>query len=302
MLKGFIGPSGEKIGLDKAPAFFEDAGLIPTEITELIIRSDQGRGPTPYLSPSVLIPPTTCRREVVLQRFFDFHMEPMNLWAAKEGEIWHKAFSSVPCKDYMQEVMLPADPDVEGWKPEHGDDSSHPLVKRCPEDGKLRVEVFPGVWMRGILDRISLNWKVIDDHKTQRWSRKDYSSRNLVEWAVQLNIYRIMVKLLRDVDPEMFIWRTYRGGYVNPDNPIFRKLPVPRVEKERLWGEIETFTNSLLGAVQKAYEHDKSDPEGLETIVRALPMDGEPMFNGQKCGKYCRVMEKCYSIQGLPLF
>ena len=117
---------------------------------------------------------STCRREVILENVFDYVLDPYSLWLAKEGNLWDAVLASVEVGEgWLREVSLPADPtraDAKRypWIEAHGDDREHPKVRRCPEDGKLRVEIFPGIWVRGRIDRLSTDFKHLIDHKTKK--------------------------------------------------------------------------------------------------------------------------------------
>ena len=316
-LAGFKGLDSQEITFENAPQYFDDQGLAPAEVVSSIIRDDAGRGPQPYLSPSILNADTTCRREIVISRFIDYFMDPLSKWMAVEGTTFHDAFIQVPTPGWDYEVALPADPqckcgadlmdnleeieeglpafcgncrEVQGWRHSHGDHRNHPNVKRCEEDGKLRLELFPGHWMKMRLDRLRADKRVIVDFKTKRNAKVDRWKQDMVSWAIQLNCYRRAVHLLYDVpDVEMWVWRIYRGAY-DADRALRKfEVPVANVATMEL---LLPHIDSLAGFLRQAWEV-KDDKQALLSLVKTIPADGVEMFNRKKCLKYCQVEAQC---------
>lgn len=276
----------QAVPLEEAPDYFERKGLMPAEVIGMILK-DEGRPPAgrPFVYPSVADPDVTCRREVLIRQHLPYDLNPIRLWQAKEGTIWHDAFLAQGAPGWEHEVNLPDALLVEGRAPGGGN------VKVC-SDGKPRLEVWPGVWMRGRVDRHQ-NWDVLADHKTTRYAKQDYGLKK--DWTVRLNIYARMVWMLRGVAPkELWVWRTYRGVY-EPEK-AFRRFPVPLLGEGDM-SRLGQFALSLQGYLEKAETTDD-----VEALVRSMPMDGEKMFNGKKCGEYCAVKDVCFRIQGLTMF
>lgn len=289
------------IPIDQAAEYFESQGLIPAEVIHGLIRQqvdDRNEYGGEHLSPSQISPDTTCRRDIIIKRFFEYAQNPYQLWAAMEGTLYHEAFRMMG-KDRPgaeRELSLP----------DNHIHASHPLVQ--VREGRPRVEVFPGVWMRGTIDLLLGKEATIIDYKTSRYNSTDYWEKSSEEWKPQINIYAYIVEILREMEiKHLWVWRTYRGSY-KPE-ATFRKIPIQKVEKDQLWWELKPWVEGLLEALKRANEIYQN---GLATgqdwkpamaeLLRPMPMDGENMFKGKdgstKCTKWCAVKEQCFAIQG----
>lgn len=288
----------EEMDLDKAPGLLEEAGILPLEVTNLLVEDAQRGSPAGaiYVSPSIIDPTTVCQRSVITERFKDYAVDPATVWAAKEGTIWHSALCQGAGDMWMNEIALPADPENEGddWRPGHGDDRHHPLTQRC-EDGKLRLEVWPGVLMRCRIDRVDNDWQKITDFKTQRPAKRDYGLKQ--GWTNQMNIYKKFVQMLRGTDPDLVVWRIYRGAY-NVET-AFRRFEVP-ILPEGPMNAIGKFGLLLHGRLKEAKSIVDSGGD-LDAFIKTIPMDGEQIWGGKRCD-YCSVRPLCHKIQGLVTF
>ena len=59
-----LGPKGERVDFDSAPAWFEDRGIMPRYAVEAIL-ADLDRKPSFHVRPSDVVPKFTCRRQRV---------------------------------------------------------------------------------------------------------------------------------------------------------------------------------------------------------------------------------------------
>jgi hypothetical protein len=267
----------EVFDLKNAVEHFEEAGLVPREITALVAQEGEGRiNSRPFISPSIMDPGSTCRRQMMIERYLDYVLDIHKVWAAKEGGVWHDAFASIGAgDDWYNEYMLP---------PQH----KGRTVKR--------MEIFPGVWIRGIVDRAKKDWSEVHDFKTTKPAKKDYGLKQ--DWKVQVNIYARMIEQLYGVKPKMYVWRMIRGSY-EPSN-VFRKFSVPELTDAE-WAKVQAFSESLVAKLE-ACEALVDEKEAIKMLIKNTPMDGIGMFGNKKCELYCAVQEQCYSIEGIPTF
>lgn len=281
------------LGLDEAPAKFESMGICPAEVIGLVISGtdDERRGPHCGLSPSIMIPSTTCRREVAIKRFLPFVQDPLKLWAALSGQLWHGMLRKAPLPEgWEREVTYPG-PQHEGKE----------RVRRT-EGGFLEYELWPGVWVSGTVDR--RKGRTLIDFKTMRYSKADNQDKFGIpdSWTAQLNAYSFLIEDLTGERPDdLWVWRMYEGSY--DLDRTFRKFKVPAVDraawelKTRPW--CEEFVD-MLSRVKAVWDEHGDDPMMVEDAVKDLPMDGEVkgIFNGKKCGEYCSCQKECWRLAG----
>jgi hypothetical protein len=283
--------NGNDVPLEEAVAYFEDQGILPAEVIQKILNSaNDPRRLDDHLSPSVANPSTTCRREQVIKRFKDYSLDPLVVWEAMEGTVWHEVFAKMTegSEEWYCELPVPSP-----------DDEDQENVKRTEED-VLVVEVFPGIWLSGVVDRINKDFSTLIDHKTQRFSKKDWGFKP--DWKLQINLYALMLERTKGKKPEQLgVWRTYRGCYER--DRTFRFFPCPPMTESTIHATIREHCESLQDYLTRARQAYKSgDEELLNKIVKEIPMDGKTMFNGKKCSQYCSVQKICFGLEGLPTF
>ena len=306
-LAGFECPStGDTIDIEAASEYFEDNGIVPAEVIDAIvladIKSSTLRSGT-HLSPSIADPESTCRREVVIKRFLPYFPLPYQSWLADEGTAIHaylqQAGATIANNKSKFEVRLPTE--------EHRN-----LVDVTrTEDGVLEVSILPKIPMSGQIDRVTQlsNGNVdITDYKTKGypWTYKkdadpvDYSSGEAKKAQIQLNFYRFMYEKLFGVKVEnLWIWKIYKGS--RKRNKTFTKIPVPMMTLHDLAIKASPHLLSL-GEMLLNAESLTDKPEKLEKYIASLPMDGEKMFNGQKCPLYCDGYKICFGLSGKAVF
>lgn len=300
----FIDPKTlETVDIGKAIEHFEETGLAPGEVIQAIIDDrDDARRKWLHLSPSILNPENNCRREIVIQRTMDYTLDPLSLWSAYEGTAWHRAFNLLGEKinGWYREMPLPG--------PKFAD---HPQVRKAEYDGDsfYELEIFPDIWVSGVADRVREDFKVITDFKSTNypWTRSkdaspyDYADSQIKSYAVQVNLYARMVRLLTGVQPEqLWVWRIYRGS--RNRNFTFRKLPIPFLGDDALHSLIRDHALSLNQFLTSAHAADPGPAR--EEVIKLIPMDGKEkrMFHDQKCPLYCAVKDICYRLAGHTVF
>ncbi len=337
--RDFTDPSADSlkvIKLDDAAQYFEDAGILPLEVTTMLVKEASYTRPSDprYLSPSKIYPPNLCRRQIVLDSFLTYDLNPYKAWQRKEGSLWHSAFATAKAgPDWLHEVRLPDDliladddgrlkalapPDCEfeDWMfTDRADELFDQGVLKTCDDGRIRLEVCPGLWMRGFVDRLSADYKKIVDHKTKAppFSRPpDYIPKNTYdtetrdEAAYQLSAYAHMVEMCTGVANEgMWIWRFFRG--CKRPEQAWRKMQVRLISRDRIWEDIKDYISPLLGWLSACYDiqqsHLANDSDPIEAIKKYIadniPQDGhlQQMFNGQKCTKFCEHYEVCFGLE-----
>lgn len=293
----------------EAPLYFEGRGIMPKEAVELVIESltgPRGSEDPRYLTPSQLCPDTNCRREICLERFVEYDLDPRKLWEACEGQIWHHAFYQ---RSGKHEIVLP---DHLIAKREGPPTTGN--IKVC-EDGLMRAEIVSGIWCRGTVDNLyyvdggdPITTLTIRDHKTQAYPKvygdkppidfaepdpKGRWKGNRHEWAFQFSAYALIAECVTGVPvKEIFAWRMYRGS--KDRSKTFRKIPIKKWSCEKLQELLTPWVYEATEWLQRCYEL-KEEPERLLQFIRTLPMDGaeKHMFGGQKCAKYCSVASIC---------
>jgi hypothetical protein len=287
--------------IDKAAEHFDEQGLVPAETIYALIKQqvdERNEYGGEHLSPSQITPRSTCRRELILKRFFDYAQDPFQLWKAMEGTLYHDAFahSGKDRPGAERELSLP----------DNHLHASHPLIQI--REGRPRIEVFPGVWMRGTVDLLMQSLGTIVDYKTTKYTAQDYWDRQSEEWKPQINIYAYIVELLRECGiTHLWVWRLYRGAY--DSTKAFRKIPIQKVERDDLWFELKPWVEETLALLQRANEIYQTGlikgtdwKPALEQLVRTIGMEGENMFKGKdgsnKCTRYCPVKDLCFGIEG----
>lgn len=313
-LQGLLGLNGEHLTLEEAPEYFETVrvsdereGVMPAEAVVAIIRAELAHeGRHARMSPSMLWPDSNCRREIYLRRFTPYYLDPLGVWEAQEGTLIHGALemSGDEVPGYRRELRLP--------RP--GDENA----TIDPDDGKPVVELWPGVFMSGTLDKIKDDGSVLTDVKTSKYPKtfgkqlpsRDFGEQKVgAEWAVQLNSYREMFKLLYGRDAEkLWVWRLYRGSQER--SLTWRKFPIPIVSRNQMWNKIGPFVTSCLEHLRAGMDIEQGAGSDMERQARHLeyakgvPMDGhdQGQFNGQKCPKYCGQRQVCFGLAGMMDF
>lgn len=298
-IRMFIDPTTqERISPELAAQHFHDHGIMPGQAVSAILADEFRENRTgTHISPSIMNGEKTCRREIVIKRFLPYDQDPLVLWEAVEGTVWHEALAAHDHSGWHRELSLPSEADA-----------SHPKVRLIV--GSLgsfyQVEVFPGIWMHGTADMVSPDYGIIEDIKTTRypWTPKpdgiprDFIADQLADWTYQVNIYGLMIEILKGVRPkEQWAWRIYRGSR----NRVytFRKVAVPILSAESVWERIKDHATSLNQMLLETSQQETEEAR-RDYIKVHVPMDGEikRIFRGDKCLKYCSVREQCFAMAG----
>lgn len=210
--------TGKRIDLDQAPEYFHEKGLMPGPVLHSLIDNvikEERKRRGSKVSPSMADPGATCRREEAIKRNLEYALDPLVIWEAFEGTIWHEA------------LLKSGGFGGGGWEYE---------VELGP------VELFDGVIMTGTADAIHRDNNLLVDLKTQRFSKRDYGSKP--SWSVQSSMYAHM---LGEELPKVEVWRIYRGSYER--ERTFKKFPVsviPLKELDRLFADFLRETQEIL--------------------------------------------------------
>ncbi len=284
--------------LAEAPEYFERNGLMPAEAVLALASEcgDERRTAGCGVSASMLDRGTTCRREVLINRYMDNWVDPRKLWDAEEGTlIHHVLFSTGGLPGWEREYLIPNE--------RH---ANHPKV-RSPKPGVWEYEIFPGVWLSGRVDKVKDDWSELHDFKTQRYSATDRGVKH--DWRVQLNAYRFMLEDLEGVTVKaMKVWKIMRGSYDH--NKTFKAYSEPDqvlLMDRAVWAEGPEL-NGRGGVREFAQEmtqllEDCEKAEDKEGFIRLLPLDGKAMFTSRKdpgqckCRDWCSVRPTCDRIQ-----
>lgn len=372
---GLISPkTGTLFTIEEGIAHFEEEGIMPGEAIQAILNSAAGHGGFhARTSPSIADPETTCRREQVLKRFVDYHLDPFIIWDAQEGTLWHDIFefAGKGMEGWKQEVECPppySELNVRLWdrvykckgcekiyyNPPDYDCLECPgvlefqkevsiterptddpyreyveweeierlskFIKKDPDDGKLVIEVFPSIFMRGRIDKHDIPYTTITDFKTEKFPKTygksnipktDWGEKKAVrDWPLQLSIYAFMLEQMYGKLPErLFVWRMYRGS--REKTLTFRKFEVPLLSKEMVWNECGEHLTTLARYLQEALVMHQDDTlpikdrqEKIKKFCATIPKDGadKKMFNNTKCHRYCVVRDLCFGLEGKTVF
>jgi hypothetical protein len=288
---GFKCPeTGNIISLEEAPLYFDKAGIMPGEVVRSLAlnNADPRRGGF-HLSPSRLDPSINCRRQTVIERNFDWVLDPFTMWAAEEGTIFHRALIGGPTDfqlpGYKYELLLP--------------NESHRGMPGVVEDdrGVLHLEIVPGILMNGRLDRLSPDGLELGDFKTQRYAKTDYGIKR--DWKLQLGMYALMAKKLGETTgvDKIVVWRIYRGAY--DATKAFRRFSIKPMEEMEM---LDIITEHCLTSRDFLMEcHALADEDAkMEYVNDNVPLDGKikRIFNGKKCTMYCGAKDLCGKIDG----
>ncbi len=284
--------------------YFEEVGAMPAEAVIAIVRDVQSHeGKHARLSPSMCNEETTCRRQIVLERFVDYYLDPVVVQEAREGQLCHETLQQAGkgLEGWDQEVTLP---------PKH-DPIDPPITQPTidPDDGKACYEVFPGVFMRGRADKLKDDITILTDFKTSKYPKTyggkppktDWGEKsNEKDWPIQLGMYRHMVGLARGKMPDdLRVWRMYRGSH--DKSKTWRRFTVPVMHINTIWRIIGDFVKSTTAYLKIAMRIEKGEgsheekQQALKEFCKTIPADGydKKMFYGKKCYNWCAASRIC---------
>lgn len=289
---GFICPKcGKHLTFEEAPQHLGADGckVMMASATQALINStgDPRRGAEAGASASGASPTTTCRLQIMLERFKDYDLDPRVLDEAEEGTNIHAIMlkRGVGNPDWIFEEVLPGPED-------EGKDG----VVRQPS-GFLEYELWPGVFFSCVVDAHTRDWSRIEDLKTTRASSRIYPPD--VAAKVQVNLAALMAKRLRGVEVERLgIWKFFRGAYDRDKR--WRYFELEKWSEEQLRQHSEEFMRSICEYAVGARMAKEAGEQELNGYLRGVPADGKnrSMFVSRKwptgkCGNWCSVRELC---------
>jgi hypothetical protein len=308
-----------------APAWYDENTEVPGEAIRLLTQLEgDPRRLGINLSPSGLDAETTCKRQLLLKKFFPYAIDGIAEWQATEGTAWHAAFDSVVPRedndDWHREALLPDD-----LLDHMGPDAWAKLIKEdkvrlwhyTPTHSSWEVQIFPGIWVNGRCDKLSKDLSTIEDFKTKAWAgwldRKtgQHKIRHYPPGdsdGIQLNAYARMVEVVTGTSPEkLVIRRMYRGA--RDAKEAWKKYEIPRWSNDELESRIRPHVEAFVGhavamkEIKDRLEAADEDPTAaLLQYLNDVPMDGTHMFNGKKCSLYCTQMPICFAQAGKVRF
>lgn len=312
---GFTKPGqGGKLSFEEAPEWYAQNTEVPAEAIALIAYLEQdSRRYGQTVTPSGACEDTTCLRQQAIKRFLKYLINGISSWQATEGTAWHYAFErAVPTRvdedDWHREVLLP--------RFFVGKTTAN--VEKDPLSDSHAVEIFPGLWTSGKLDKLKTDFTEIEDFKTQAWA--GYREKKTGLWKVthyppkednviQLNMYRRMVEVCTRVNPsKLTIRRMYRGA--RDAQQAWKKFDVRVMSNDELEATIRPFMEraaGIFGELRDIVLSTEDGPERQEKLVEViskLPLDGKDkrMLGNQKCTLYCTQRPICYKMAGLVGF
>jgi len=200
---------------------------MPTLLIDKVL-SDDRNSPVahhagPCHSPSAI---KTCPRETILTRFTNYRPDPKSYNNMLFGTAMHGFLEKIDNGGWWHEFKLPPAITDEMCQVLYGKDLDSQTI--MPEErGRLTTPpMLFGVPMYGVIDRLKKDFSTLEDYKTKgEWSYDFHCKRSLgvaePDDAVQLNIYRIMIKEIfnKEIDTMRVWYGTHARAGVNPWDP-----------------------------------------------------------------------------------
>ena len=318
----------DTLTFEEAPAWYDENTEVPEEAIRLLTELEgDPRRLGINLSPSSLSERTTCKRQLLIKKFFPYAIDGTSEWQATEGTIWHKAFDAiVPKQDdrWHREVLLPnalmgdrkTDPTLTRYK-QLIEDGTLKLWEYTPHHSSWEVQIFPGIWVNGRVDKLAKDLSEIQDFKTKAfpgWKDRKTNSWKVKHWPpgdderIQLGAYARMVEVLTGTrPPKETIRQMYRGSRIAKES--WKKYPLEPMENDELEAKIRPHVETFTGwATEMKCLKDETEAKGenplpvLGAYLDRVPLDGTRMFNDTKCSLYCTQMPICFALAGKVRF
>lgn len=222
-----------------------------------------------------------CPRALYLERTTDYWIDPGKSAVMTRGTALHA----------QQAITL--DPLV--WSTEATDPVRHTLEGMI---GEFKVSALADAWRRDLTE-------IVDSKFPKDWSvkfrAKDGKAR--IENGVQLNIERHLMAqqpwaIAEGFDADRVKLTVWDHGIGATEGPLAQEvahMTVDQLLSVRPWGSAMTVRDQAALLVQVREEHEKlapGDTDGQARLAAAIPLVGQPMFNGSKCGM-CDLKERC---------
>jgi hypothetical protein len=318
---GFTMPGHEgSLSFEEAPKWYEQNTETPAEAIRIVasLEGDPRRRGV-NLSPSNGCPANFCLRQVALKKFIKYLINGVSEWQATEGSAWHKAFEDVTPKtadEYHRELLLPDGLlDVlgpEAWA-KHKREGTCRWFQYTPDHESCEVQLFPGIWMNGKVDKLREDMLRIEDFKTKAWAGwkdRKTGAHKIRHYppgkseTIQLNLYRRMVEVITGINPqELVIRRMYRGARLADE--AWKKYDMDVLSNDELEANVRPHVERSVGVLTTLKEIEEAelaagrDPESaLLAEIAKLEMTGhvKGFFNNQKCSLYCTQMPICFEL------
>lgn len=261
-------------------AHIADNYALPATLIQLLADSEgDGRRTGASLSPSMAL---GCMREVAIKRTYDYTIEPLSMWKAQQGTIFHAGLAS-----QARTGHTPA-----GWYCE----------VLMPPDG-VPVELWPGIALTTRIDLISSDGSKLHDYKTQAcyekkgadgaWHAQHFAPSEM--HTMQLNLEALVVERVTGKRPtELALWKIMLG--TKDEQGAWRLQQVAVLSEDQIKREVVDGPNGMA-----AFVTVMSTTEGAEreAAIKSLPLAGRTMFNGKKCTSYCSVKQQCDALLGV---
>jgi hypothetical protein len=308
----------DTLSFEDAPAWYDENTEVPEEAIRCLIEHEgDPRRLGLNLSPSTLYDRNTCSRQLLLKKFFPYAIDGAAEWQAEEGTIWHKAFDSVVPKvedRWHREMLLPDDLlpliGAAAWAKLIDEDKIR-LWHYTPHHQSWEVQIFPGIWINGRVDKLEKNLTEIQDFKTKAWSGwkdRKTNSHKIRHYppgqgeGIQLGAYSRMVEVVTGTRPTKEIIRQmYRGSRIAKES--WKKYELDQMANDELEAKIRPHVERFVGwATEMKSLKDDAETSGknplpvLSAYLDRVPLDGEKMFNCLKCSLYCTQMPICFKL------
>lgn len=302
---GFICPKCENpVGLEQAVEHLgEKCQVMYGPVVQSLVNSigDERRGAGAGLSASTICPTATCPRQLAIARYMPYYSDPRKIEEAEEGSAIHHAMHQRGQGDGRWRVEVPLPGPM---------DEGKPGVRRN-EKGFLELELWPGVWLSCIVDRVRDDWSMIEDLKTKRTSKFVFlpasksaplSKQLVASTVIQLNVNRLIAERL-GYGPvkKMFAWVYLRGCYEAERR--HQPVEIAVLDESLVRGTCETFAREAQERLQRL-DLIEGDRHLVENEVAQFPMWGrdQGLFSGKKCLQYCEVNKVCFGLAGEVIF
>jgi hypothetical protein len=294
-VKWLLGPKGEKVSFEEAPAWFEDRGIMPSYAVVAIIQGYADERPAFNVRPSDISPKFTCRRQRVWMATNEYGVNPLAEEAMLEGSALHEQLGAmeieVPERYFSREVDANAEQVVYG-------------------DERLPV---CGVPMRGRIDWLFPDR--IEDLKTStpffitKYGAKGSGIKPWVDiwlppedddvqnWRIQLSLYAVLLqKSGKDAPTRGRVWRRWSG--VKADKVRWKKFDFDLLTEAGLEAAIGQWARDLHASLKEA-------EGGNVDAWKTTPADGREMVGSRgnmwRC-EPCPLKTACFKLDDLAVW
>lgn len=289
--------------------------FVPVDLVHLIWATEgtDARRAGAHFSPSALF---GCNRETALKRTAEYFVEPLDAWSRTQGTLLHAALEKYVAPGWLAEVAVPrsvlfgtpefeAAIGVDNRSPGEGLVITHQGVRyRYTYENVWEMEVWPGVWLSGVVDRLKSDFSELHDYKSAKapGGRYDFKTKRFEEWrtwfpmdesyVMQVNIYGMMVAKAYGVPrPKLAILKNQLG--VKDASLSWKRFDIETIDDAMLEARVRERYSELVLVMRKPAETRMAR-------ISEMALEGREMFKAKdgtcKCDRYCGLREACDAL------